>query len=144
MPSKNTICLWYDGTALDAATFYATTFPDSAVGAVHRAPGDYPEGKQGDILTVEFTVMCATWRAMMPLVLRTIPGSEPASANRSAAALIGASGLRNSWASIARNSSLRRLPARNSSLARTAAVTSLPSMNTPVTWPLAFLIGWNT
>jgi predicted 3-demethylubiquinone-9 3-methyltransferase (glyoxalase superfamily) len=54
---KNTICLWYDGTALDAATFYAETFPDSAVGAVHRAPGDYPSGKQGDILTVEFTVM---------------------------------------------------------------------------------------
>jgi predicted 3-demethylubiquinone-9 3-methyltransferase (glyoxalase superfamily) len=57
MPSKNTICLWYDGNALDAATFYAQTFPDSAVGAVHRAPGDYPDGKQGDVLTVEFTVM---------------------------------------------------------------------------------------
>ena len=57
MVSKNTICLWYDGTALDAATFYAETFPDSAVEAVHRAPGDYPAGKQGDVLTVEFTVM---------------------------------------------------------------------------------------
>jgi len=57
MVSKNTICLWYDGTALDAATFYAKTFPDSTVGAVHRAPGDYPAGKQGDVLTVEFTVM---------------------------------------------------------------------------------------
>jgi predicted 3-demethylubiquinone-9 3-methyltransferase (glyoxalase superfamily) len=57
MISKNTICLWYDGTALDAAMFYATTFPDSAVGAVHRAPGDYPAGRQGDVLTVEFTVM---------------------------------------------------------------------------------------
>ncbi len=57
MASKNTICLWYDGTALDAATFYAKTFPDSAVGAVHRAPGDYPAGKQGDVLMVEFTVM---------------------------------------------------------------------------------------
>jgi len=55
--AKNTICLWYDGTALDAANFYAETFPDSAVTAVHRAPGDYPDGKQGDILTVEFTVM---------------------------------------------------------------------------------------
>jgi predicted 3-demethylubiquinone-9 3-methyltransferase (glyoxalase superfamily) len=54
---KNTICLWYDGTALDAATFYADTFPDSTVQAVHRAPGDYPAGKQGDVLTVEFTVM---------------------------------------------------------------------------------------
>ncbi len=57
MASKNTICLWYDGTALDAATFYAATFPDSAVGAVHRAPGDYPSGKEGGVLTVEFTVM---------------------------------------------------------------------------------------
>lgn len=57
MTSKNTICLWYDGTALDAATFYAQTVPDSAVEAVHRAPGDYPAGKQGDVLTVEFTVM---------------------------------------------------------------------------------------
>ena len=57
MISKNTICLWYDGTALDAAKFYAETFPDSTVGAVLRAPGDYPAGKQGDVLTVEFTVM---------------------------------------------------------------------------------------
>jgi predicted 3-demethylubiquinone-9 3-methyltransferase (glyoxalase superfamily) len=57
MASKNTICLWYDGTAFDAANFYAKTFPDSAVGAVHRAPGDYPAGKEGDVLTVEFTVM---------------------------------------------------------------------------------------
>jgi predicted 3-demethylubiquinone-9 3-methyltransferase (glyoxalase superfamily) len=57
MVSKNTICLWYDGSALDAAKFYAKTFPDSAVGAVHLAPGDYPAGKQGDVLTVEFTVM---------------------------------------------------------------------------------------
>lgn len=57
MPSKNTICLWFDGTALDAATFYAATFPDSAVGAVMHAPGDYPAGKQGNVLTVEFTVL---------------------------------------------------------------------------------------
>jgi predicted 3-demethylubiquinone-9 3-methyltransferase (glyoxalase superfamily) len=57
MPSKNTICLWYNGTAEEAARFYAETFPDSAVTAVHRAPGDYPDGKQGDVLTVEFTVM---------------------------------------------------------------------------------------
>jgi 2-polyprenyl-6-hydroxyphenyl methylase/3-demethylubiquinone-9 3-methyltransferase len=57
MTSKNTICLWFNGDALDAAKFYAETFPDSAVGAVHRAPSDYPAGKQGDILTVEFTVM---------------------------------------------------------------------------------------
>ena len=57
MPSKNTICLWFDRTALDAAQFYAATFPDSHVGAIFRAPGDYPAGKQGDVLTVEFTVL---------------------------------------------------------------------------------------
>ena len=56
-PAKNTICLWYDRDAEEAARFYARTFPDSFVGAVHRAPGDYPSGKQGDVLTVEFTVM---------------------------------------------------------------------------------------
>ena len=55
--SKNTICLWCDGGALEAARFYAATFPYSEVGAVHRAPADYPSGKQGDVLTVEFTVM---------------------------------------------------------------------------------------
>ncbi len=54
---KNTICLWYEGTAVDAAKFYAKTFPDSAVGAVHTAPGDYHDGKEGDVLMVEFTVM---------------------------------------------------------------------------------------
>jgi predicted 3-demethylubiquinone-9 3-methyltransferase (glyoxalase superfamily) len=53
---KAMICLWYDGTAEEAARFYAKTFPDSAVGAIHRAPGDYPDGKQGDVLVVEFTV----------------------------------------------------------------------------------------
>jgi predicted 3-demethylubiquinone-9 3-methyltransferase (glyoxalase superfamily) len=56
-PAKNTICLWYNGGALEAARFYADTFPDSSVGAVHLAPGDFPSGKQGDVLTVEFTVM---------------------------------------------------------------------------------------
>ena len=57
MPSKNTICLWYDNGALDAATFYAQTFPDSSVGNVLRAPADFPSGKKGDVLTVEFKVM---------------------------------------------------------------------------------------
>lgn len=56
-PAKNTICLWYDGGAEEAARFYAATFPNSSVGAVHRAPGDFPSGKSGDVLTVEFTVM---------------------------------------------------------------------------------------
>ncbi|WP_213738637.1 VOC family protein [Bradyrhizobium sp. dw_411] len=54
--AKNTICLWYHGGAEAAARFYAETFPDSAVVAVRRAPGDYPSGKQGDVLVVEFTV----------------------------------------------------------------------------------------
>jgi len=55
--SKNIICLWYDTEAEAAAHFYAATFPDSTVGAVHRAPSDYPGGKEGDVLTVEFTVL---------------------------------------------------------------------------------------
>jgi predicted 3-demethylubiquinone-9 3-methyltransferase (glyoxalase superfamily) len=54
--NKNTICLWYNGDAEAAARFYAETFPNSAVGAVQRAPGDFPGGKQGDALVVEFTV----------------------------------------------------------------------------------------
>ena len=54
--NRNTICLWYDNDAEEAARFYARTFPGSEVGAVHRAPGDYPSGKAGDVLTVDFTV----------------------------------------------------------------------------------------
>lgn len=57
MNNKNTICLWYNGDALEAANFYAQTFPNSEVKAVHLAPGDYPAGKQGDVLTVDFTVL---------------------------------------------------------------------------------------
>ena len=56
MTHKNTICVWYDKDAEAAARFYAKTFPDSALGAIRRAPGDYPGGKKGDVLTVEFTV----------------------------------------------------------------------------------------
>jgi 2-polyprenyl-6-hydroxyphenyl methylase/3-demethylubiquinone-9 3-methyltransferase len=55
--AKNTICIWYDRDAEEAAQFYAKTFPDSHVDAVFLAPGDYPSGKQGDVLTVEFTVL---------------------------------------------------------------------------------------
>jgi predicted 3-demethylubiquinone-9 3-methyltransferase (glyoxalase superfamily) len=54
--AKNTICIWYDKDAEAAANFYAQTFPDSAVKGVHRAPSDYPMGKVGDVLTVDFTV----------------------------------------------------------------------------------------
>jgi predicted 3-demethylubiquinone-9 3-methyltransferase (glyoxalase superfamily) len=54
--AKNTICLWYDRDAEAAARFYAATFPDSAVHGVFRAPGDYPAGQEGDVLTVDFTV----------------------------------------------------------------------------------------
>ena len=56
MIPKNNLCLWYDRDALEAATFYAATFPDSTVGAIHRAPGEFPSGKEGDVLTVDFTV----------------------------------------------------------------------------------------
>ena len=55
--ARNTICLWFDKDAEDAARFYAATFPDSSVDAVLRAPGDYPNGKAGDVLTGQFTVL---------------------------------------------------------------------------------------
>lgn len=55
--TRITPCLWYDGNAEEAASFYASTFPDSSVDAVHRAPADYPSGKAGDVLTIDFTVM---------------------------------------------------------------------------------------
>jgi predicted 3-demethylubiquinone-9 3-methyltransferase (glyoxalase superfamily) len=75
MSGKATICLWFDGTALDAARFYAETFPASSVGKVMRAPGDYPAGKEGDVLTVEFTVMG------LPCVgLNGGPGCQPTQA----------------------------------------------------------------
>ncbi len=54
--AKNRICVWYDKDAEAAAQFYAQTFPDSAVTAVHLAPADYPSGKAGDVLTVDFIV----------------------------------------------------------------------------------------
>ncbi len=56
MTSKNTVCLWFDKDAEGAANFYAATFPESAVTAVFHAPSDFPDGKEGDVLTVEFTV----------------------------------------------------------------------------------------
>jgi predicted 3-demethylubiquinone-9 3-methyltransferase (glyoxalase superfamily) len=57
MTPKNTICLWFDKGAQEAAEFYAATFPDSAVKSIHKAPDDFPGGKKGDVLTVEFTVL---------------------------------------------------------------------------------------
>jgi len=57
MTAKNTICLWYDNDAEEAANFYASLFPDSKVVALHQAPADYPSGKEGDVITLEFTVM---------------------------------------------------------------------------------------
>jgi predicted 3-demethylubiquinone-9 3-methyltransferase (glyoxalase superfamily) len=57
MANAVTLCLWYDGDAEEAATFYAATFPDSVVKGVHHAPGDYPAGKTGDALTIDFTVL---------------------------------------------------------------------------------------
>jgi len=56
-PAKNTICLWFERDAEEAAQFYAATFPDSSVGAMFYAPSDFPSGKKGDVLTVDFTVM---------------------------------------------------------------------------------------
>ena len=56
-PAKNTVCIWFNDDAEEAAQFYARTFPDSFVRAVHHAPGDYPSGKKGDVLTVDFTVL---------------------------------------------------------------------------------------
>jgi predicted 3-demethylubiquinone-9 3-methyltransferase (glyoxalase superfamily) len=56
MTAKNTICVWYDKDAEEAANFYASVFPDSEVGAIERAPMDYPSGKKGDVLVVNFTV----------------------------------------------------------------------------------------
>jgi len=57
MVARNTICLWFDREALDAARFYASVFPDSSVGRIFHAPSDFPSGKVGDVLTVEFTVL---------------------------------------------------------------------------------------
>ena len=56
-PAKITLCLWFDGDAEEAAQFYAETFPNSSISGITRAPGDFPDGKQGDVLTVEFTVV---------------------------------------------------------------------------------------
>ena len=57
MRPKNTICLWFDKDALDAANFYAATFPETEVTHVYKSPSDYPNGKEGDVLMVEFTVL---------------------------------------------------------------------------------------
>jgi len=54
---KNMVCLWFNGDAEEAAQFYARTFPESSVDAIHRAPADYPAGKEGDVIMVSFTVL---------------------------------------------------------------------------------------
>jgi predicted 3-demethylubiquinone-9 3-methyltransferase (glyoxalase superfamily) len=54
---KNTVCLWYDGAAQEAFEFYASVFPDTSVGKIHRAPGDYPDGQEGNVLVVEGTIV---------------------------------------------------------------------------------------
>lgn len=68
MPPKNAIWLWYGGTVLDAATFCAATFPDSEVRAVHRAPGDYPPGKEGDAIAHPYRAVARrAFKAMMTM-----------------------------------------------------------------------------
>jgi predicted 3-demethylubiquinone-9 3-methyltransferase (glyoxalase superfamily) len=62
--SRITPCLWFDGGAEEAAQFYASLFPDSHVDAIHRSPGDYPAGKAGDVLLVEFTLMGQPFTAL--------------------------------------------------------------------------------
>lgn len=76
MTPKNTICLWFDKDALEAARFYAATFPDSEVTAVHDAPGDYPGGKKGDVLTVEFTVLGIPWMPMTKIDVAAIEAAR--------------------------------------------------------------------
>jgi predicted 3-demethylubiquinone-9 3-methyltransferase (glyoxalase superfamily) len=81
--AKNTICLWYERDAEEAARFYAKTFPDSSIDAVHRAPGDFPSGKQEEVLTVEFRVMGISWQ-ITPIVLTKAYTSADRSAARRA------------------------------------------------------------
>ena len=86
MIAKNTICLWYNGDAEEAAHFYAKTFPNSSVGKVTLAPGDYPSGKQGAVLTVEF-VVCGipclglngnqVCRILTPFLFKSQPKTKP-------------------------------------------------------------------
>jgi predicted 3-demethylubiquinone-9 3-methyltransferase (glyoxalase superfamily) len=80
MAPKNTICLWFDRDALAAAQFYAATFADSAVSAVHHAPADYPSGRAGDVLTVAFTVLgipCLGLRKARPAIEPQAGNAQP-------------------------------------------------------------------
>jgi 2-polyprenyl-6-hydroxyphenyl methylase/3-demethylubiquinone-9 3-methyltransferase len=56
MANQAAVCIWYDHGAEQAARFYAETFPNSSVGAIHKAPGEFPDGHEGQVLTVDFTV----------------------------------------------------------------------------------------
>jgi predicted 3-demethylubiquinone-9 3-methyltransferase (glyoxalase superfamily) len=64
VPDKIVPCLWFDGNAEQAATLYVSLLPDSRVDAVHRAPADFPSGKKGDVLTVEFTLAGRQYTAL--------------------------------------------------------------------------------
>jgi predicted 3-demethylubiquinone-9 3-methyltransferase (glyoxalase superfamily) len=102
MKPKNTICLWFDKDAHEAARFYAATFPDSHVTAVHEAPSDYPGGKKGDVLTVEFTVVGIPCSRSRPTIRkRRIATGTPSSAT--AARKATAAGARTAGASPGRS-----------------------------------------
>ena len=72
--SKITPCLWFDRTAEEAASFYASLLPDSHVDRIHRAPSDYPSGKAGDVLTVEFTLMGQPFMGLRRSILQVQRG----------------------------------------------------------------------
>ena len=112
--AKNTICLWYDKDAEAAARFYAETFPNSSVSAVYRAPGDYPSGKAGDVLTVAFTVAgipclglnggpafkhSEASRSRSPLTIGTRPTATGTPSSAMAARKVRAAGARTNGAS---------------------------------------------
>ena len=89
--ARNTICLWYEGTALEAANFYARIFPNSAVGSVQRAPGDYPDGKQGDVLNAggAKTKWGISWQITPRVLMDALGNPDRAAAKRAFEAMMG-------------------------------------------------------